>query len=340
MAAGLLRDFDANEDDVVVYGVDYLGLLSMSVEAAKQSEKDSTRGMPTKITGTDGSRYYQKTIRHIISDQLKRARLQDTHSPVLFIETGHLANFNTKVTIYASFAERLSFIRGLIDSHKGGQVNGEERRSRLRVRYNPAAGGGQGRYQFEALDAVGQDRDNIRLEYGGLIQGYRVIALDDFATKIYGIGKVPNHTLPNFSMVNAPGISQADWGAIGRANFWNDLVDSSDLTRRARNMATRMSRIGKRIALGIRVAGLRPFDGYDILDSFPVDIRDGVVDTTEYGSGYWTLWGMEYRVFPDEHDEITFVLRPKGDTAPIDSDLIPSRPIHFVSDFVWGNGPP
>lgn len=340
LAHGLIRDFDANDNDVVFYGTDYLGLLSWSVEAAKQTVQNPKRSIPTKVTGTDGSRYLKKTIRQIIIDQLDRARRQDPNSPVKFIETGRVDSYSTRVTIYASFAERLSFIRSLIDSHKGSQANGEERRSRVRVRYNPAAGNGTGRFQFEALDGVGSDRDNLKLEYGSLIQGYRVIALDDFATQIYGIGKVPNATLPYFSSVDAPGISLEEWGAIGRANFWTDIVDQQDLTRRARALGTRMSRIGKRIALGLRVSGIDVFDGYDLLDSFPVSIEDGVVSTSQYGSGYWTLWGMEYRVYPDEHDEVTFILRPKGDTSPIDADLIPSNPINYSAEWTWGNGAP
>jgi hypothetical protein len=340
LAEGLIRDFDAKETDIIFYGIDYLGLLSLSVEAAKQTTTEPLRRMGAKATDIRGSRYFRKTIKSIIIDQLERARKQDAASPVKFIETGRIDNFATKVTIYASFAERLSFIRGLIDSHKGANQNGEERRSRLRVRFNRSAGGGQGRYQFEALDGVGVDRNNLRLEYGSVIQGYQVIALDDFATRVYGIGKVPNATLPYFSSVSAPGIDQSVWGSIGRANFWSDIVDEADLQRRSRALGTRLSRIGKRIALGLRVSGIGVFDGYDILDSFPISIEDGVVSTSAYGSGYWTLWGMEYRVYPDEHDEVTFILRPKGDTDDIDPDLIPSHPIHSQSDIVFGAGEP
>jgi hypothetical protein len=340
LAYGLIRDFDAKEDDVVFYGIDYLGLLSWSIEAAKQTAKEPKRAMGGRANDVKGSRYLKKTIKHIIVDQLARARAQDSNSPVKFIETGRIDNYSTIVTIYASYAERLSFIRGLIDSHKGSQANGEERRSRIRVRWNPSSGGGRGRFQFEALDGVGKNRPNIRLEYGSIIQGYRVVALDEFASIVYGIGKVPNATLPYFSNVNAPGISQTTWGSIGRANFWSDIVDSADLTRRARAMGTRLSRIGKRVALGLRVSGIDVFDGYDILDSFPVSIEDGVVSTSQYGSGYWTMWGLEYRLYPDEHDEVTFILRPRGDTDSIDADLIPSQPIHFSSDWAWGSGPP
>ena len=340
LAYGLIRDFDATQDEVVFLGVDYLGLLSFSVEAAKQSAKKPKKNISPVVTRTDGSRYYKKKVKKIIRDQLNRARKQDSNSPVKFIQVGRIDNFDTQVTIYASFAERLNFIRGLIDSHKGGQTNGEERRSRLRVRYRSDLDGGLGGFVFEALDNVGTDRDNLRLEYGSLIQGYQVIALDDFATRIYGTGKVPNHTLPHFAAVNAPGISQADWGSLGRANMWSDIVDQKDLLRRSRNLGTRLSRVGKRIALGIRVAGIAPFDGYDLLDSIPLEIEDGVVSTSQYGSGYWTIWGLEYRLYPDGHDETSFILRPKGDSDSIDSDLIPSSPIHFNSDWTWGTGAP
>lgn len=340
LAYGLIRDFDANERDIVFYGIDYLGLLSWSVEAASQPSSKPRKDMPSSVTGTTGSRYLKKSIRHIIVNQLERARKQNDNSPVKFIEVGRVDSFSSIVTIYASYAERLSFIRSLIDSHKGSQANGEERRSRLRVRWNPQAEGGIGRFQFEALDGVGNDRPAIDLQYGSIIQSYHVIALDDFATTVFGVGKAPNNTTPYFRSASDPGVSQGAWGHVARANFWADIVDANDLLRRSRDMATRMSRVGKRIALGLRVRGIALFDGYDILDSIPVSIEDGVVSTSAYGSGYWTIWGMEYRVYDDGHDEITFVLRPKGDSDDIDPDLIPSSPIHYQTNFVWGTGEP
>jgi hypothetical protein len=337
LAAGIIRDFDARENDVVVYGMDYLGLLSWSIEAATQPTTNHKKNIPTKVTGTNGSRYLQRTIKSIIKDQLNRARNQDSNSPVKFILTGTLGNFDTKVTIYASYAERLAFIRGLIDSHKGAQTTGGgERRSRLRVRYNQA----NKRYQFDALDNVGSDRDNIRLEYGSLIQGYQVIALGDYANLIYSIGKEPNKLKPHFQKSAAPNVSQKDWGSIGKSAFYPDVVDKNDLFRRARAEAIRTSRVGKQIALGLRVEGLDIWDGYDILDNIPIDINDGVVDTSLYGSGYWTIWGGEYRLYPDGHDEVTLIVRPKGDGAAIDTDLIPSDPIHAQAEWTWGSGPP
>lgn len=317
--------------------MDYLGLLSWSIEAATQPTTNHKKNIPTKVTQTNGSRYFKKTIKYIIKDQLKRARAQDSNSPVKFIATGQIGDFSSKVTIYASYAERLSFIRGLIDSHKGAiTTGGGERRSRVRVRYNPATK----RYQFDALDNVGSDRDNIRLEYGSLLQGYNVIALSDFADLIYAIGKEPNKLKPHFKKRAAPNVSQTDWGSIGKSAFYPDVVDKNDLDRRARAEAIRASRVGKRIALGLRVDGLDIWDGYDILDNIPIKIDDGVVNTDNYGSGYWTIWGGEYRVYPDGHDEVTLIVRPKGDGAAIDTNLIDTDPIHAQAEWTIGSGAP
>ena len=337
LAAGIIRDFDARENDVVVYGMDYLGLLSWSIEAATQPTTNHKKNIATSPTKTNGSRYFKKTIKYIIRDQLNRARRQDSNSPVKFIRTGQIGDFSTKVTIYASYAERLSFIRGLIDSHKGAiTTGGGERRSRVRVRYNPASKA----YQFDALDNVGTDRDNIRLEYGSMLQGYQVVALGEFSNLVYAIGKEPNKLKPHFKKQAAPNVAQSDWGSIGTSAFYPDVVDKQDLTRRARSEAIRASRVGKRIALGLRVEGLDIWDGYDILDNIPITIDDGVVDTSQYGSGYWTIWGGEYRVYPDGHDEVTLIVRPKGDGAAIDTDLITTDPIHAQAEWTVGSGAP
>ena len=339
LAAGLLYDFDARENDAIFFGMDYLGLLSWSIEAAKQPSNNHKKKMGTKVSSLSGSRYFKKTIKYIIKDQLRRARYQDSNSPVKFIShsLGIIGDFSTKVTIYASYAQRLDFIRGLIDSHKGAiATGGGERRSRLRVRYRKD----KHQWVFDALDAVGSDRDNIRLMYGSVLQGYNVIAMGEYANLIYGSGHEPNKLKPHFAKASAPGVSQSDWGSIGSARFWPNITDNQDLNRRSRAEAIKASRIGKKVALGIRVHGLGIWDGYEILDNLPIDIDDGAVDTGNYGSGYWTIWGGEYRVFPDGHDETTLIVRPKGDGASIDTDLINTDPIHAQAEWKWGAGVP
>ena len=67
--------------------------------------------------------------------------------------------------------------------------------------------------------------------------------------------------------------------------------------------------------LGCVSSGIEVFDGWDLLDNVPVEIQRGAVDTTRYGSGYWTIQGVEYRLEPDGHDELTLAIKPREDTT-------------------------
>ena len=56
-----------------------------------------------------------------------------------------------------------------------------------------------------------------------------------------------------------------------------------------------------------------------------VDIERGVVDSQQYGSGgYWTIYGVECRYYPDGHTDLTFTVLPKKTATAPDPDLIPS----------------
>ena len=82
-------------------------------------------------------------------------------------------------------------------------------------------------------------------------------------------------------------------------------------------------------------------DGWDICDSVPVRIQRGVVDTTRYGSGYWTIWGWTWQSYPDGHADMGLTILPREDTVPPSSDLIPSKPIlSKQDDWVVKAGPP
>lgn len=313
--AGILVDFDAGEDDVVIYGMDYLGLLDLLVD----ERYDKTN--PDKDWAAGGSKYTDQTLTTVITNQLNHARGK-TDSPVGFIGMGQMDVFPEKVSIFSTFKQVGPFVQGLIRSHR----QGTGKRSRLQVR-KTAAGTG---YEFVLLDNAeppSKNRDNIRLEYGGLVQGFRLVAMGDFATFFYAIGRTMKEVTPFYSSAAAPGVPPATWGRIERAAVYTDIFDENDLTRRTKQAAAEGGRVGKRIALGLRTDALLPFDGYDIGDHLPVRIQRGVVDTTRYGAGYWTLMGIEWRVFPDGHSETTLVTLPKEDGSTPDPDLIPSLPV-------------
>jgi hypothetical protein len=315
---GLITDMDATEDEVVFYGLDYMGLLSKSIETAfydwDAPEKDITEG---------GAKYIDKQISYIIKDQLIRGKAE-TNAPMGFIDVeGQGANtllepINERVSIHAEFRERLSFILGLIQSAK----QGTGKRSRLYVERLA-----DGTYRWRYKNNAGIDRDNLRLKYGELVQGFRLVLLGDWAAKVYGVGRITNEIKLRFKSGTAPGIDTAIWGNVAMAAIWQDLIDENDLARRVKQMALELGKFGKSVALGLRVSGLEPLDGYDLMDNIPVEIVRGAVDTTRYGSGYWTILGTEYRLSPDGHEELTLAIKPREDSTPPSSDLIPSSPI-------------
>lgn len=321
---GVIVDMDATEDEVVFYGLDYIGLLSKNVETAF-----FTTAEPEKSIDSGGSKYIDKTISYVIKDQLKRGHDQED-SPIGFInvephnESTLMEAITSKVTINAAFRERLAFILGLIQSAKQGTGN----RSRLWPERLA-----DGTYQWRYKNNAGTTRNNLRLSYGELVQGFRIVVLGQWAAKVYGVGRITNEIKPRFKSATAPGIDTDIWGNLTMPAVWNDLIDENDLQRRVKQMAKEMGKFGKSVALGLRVSGIEVFDGWDLLDNVPVTIQRGAVDTTRYGSGYWTIQGVEYRLNPDGHDELTLAIKPREDNVPPDPDLIPSHPVSGAGEW-------
>ena len=321
---GVIMDMDADENEVIFYGLDYMGLLSKNVETAF-----FTTDAPEASIDNNGSKYIDKTISYVIKDQLQRGHDSDD-SPIGFIDVEAqgssvlMEGIASKVTINAAFRERLGFILGLIQSAKQGTGN----RSRLWPEKLA-----DGTYQWRYKNNAGTTRDNLRLKYGELVQGFRIVLLGDWAAKVYGVGRITNEVKPRFKSASAPGIDTAIWGNVALPAVWNDLVDENDLQRRVKQMALEMGKFGKSVALGLRVSGIEVFDGWNLLDSVPIEIQRGAVDTTRYGSGYWTIQGVEYRLEPDGHDELTLAVKPREDTTAPDPDLIPSHPVSNAEEW-------
>jgi hypothetical protein len=333
LSGGLLVDFDATENDTIFQGYDYLGVLALSIEAKKQPQSNSEASWDSpKATG---AKYVNHSISYVIKDQLERC-IAAPDSPLGFfiIPTGGVDTMVEKVTIHSAYSQRLELIRGLMDSHRGGATG---RRSRITAAKNPL----NGNYEFTVRSSAGKDRPNLRFEYGGLVQAYRVMALGDWADKVYGVGRLRNQLKPYYQAMDAPGVAISDWGEIAKASVWQDISDVKDLTRRARQQATELSRAGKRIALGLRVHSVALLDGWSICDNILLDIEHGSVATSNYGTaGWWTIWGWEWRLYPDGHDELTLVIKPtEGVGDPVD-DLIPSQPVHVQPEWSVAHGPP
>ena len=319
--SGLMTDFDATEDEVVFYGTDYPGVLNM----VQDERYDPTK--PDLPTTDGGAKYVDKTISQVVADQLAQAKAQP-NSPVGFITVGDVASMPERLTIHASFKNRLQFITGLLDSSRAGTG----RKTRIVCERSAT-----GTFKWRVLFAPGKVRDNLRFEYGGLVQGFQTIPYQGWATRVDAVGRTVSGAKTFFHKAIAPGVDESVWGAFPVSTVYQDLADLNDLRRRTQQLASGVSKQGKALRFGIRVGAFDIKDGWDITDDIPVRIKRGVVDTSRYGSGYWTIWGWVWQSYPDGHSDLDLVIGPREDATPLNPDLIPSLPI-FSTDQQWQVG--
>jgi hypothetical protein len=325
VAAGIITDFDATDNDVVFYGQDYMAILARQVD--ERFNPTATADAAAKLwpeTG-GGSKYVNRTIKQIVKDQLDRS-INDAGSPLAFFTTGTIDPMDESISIFVSFKERLPFIAGLIESHRAGTG----KRTRVMVQKSAT-----GVYSWVVKDTAGRDRPNIRMEYGGLVQGFRVVPFGQFSTRLNAIGRIYNQSKMEYYVAHAPTPSGQDasyfeevYGRFATATTYQDITDLNDLKRRAKQAAGKMTRVGKALALHLRPGALHIKDGWDICDSIFVDINRGVVHTTRMGSGYWTIWGWTWELAPTGEETITLSVLPKEDSSAANPDLIPSEPVN------------
>ena len=154
----------------------------------------------------------------------------------------------SRIYINAAFKERLTFMQGLIQSARQG--NGNQHRL-----WPERTADGSYRWRYQT--AAGTTRDNLRLKYGELIQGFRVIVLGTtWGSKVYGVGRKAVSANLYFKSASAPGIDTNVWGNVAVPALWQDISDENDLQRRVNQMAREVGKFGKSVALGLRVSGL------------------------------------------------------------------------------------
>ena len=331
--AGLVWDYDATETGVVFYGIDYLALYDYILDE---------RYNPTNInlpSESGGSKYIttgKNSLSYIVGDQLARAKALP-NSPVGFITVGAIATMAETTVVYSTYQPCLTFVTGLIDSHRGGVATPTlGKRSRIQVRLK--TGGG---YEVVVVEDPGIVRDNLRLKYGELVQGYRVIPFGQgWSSRVSSIGRPREGIQVLYETKTAPGIDEAVWGRFTQAQMVDGVTDSNDLKRRTQQSATKAGKLGKQVGLGIRSGVLQPLDGYDVTDVFPVYIKHGSVDTTKWGSGYWACMAVTWEADDNGKQAVTLTLQPREDSTPPSSDLLTLRKISPQREWQVGWKPP
>lgn len=323
--AGLVADFDATEEEVVFLGIDYLGLLDYTMDE-RYFPSD-----PNRAFSKGGSYYSNQTIRTVVMDQLSKVA-KVSNSPVGFITIGSVATMDEKVTIYSTMQPILSFVGGLLDSHR----QGGGKKTRIQVRRTTLGG-----YEFVVTDDPGTQRDNLRLRYGELVNGYRVIPFGpSWSSVLNAIGRTREGLRVLYKTKTAPGIDPTVWGRFARAVIMDNVSDEPDLDRRAQQAAIHGGKLGSQIGLGIRSGLLQPLNGYDICDTFPVAIIHGAVNTTKFGSGYWVCYGVTWEAGDDGSQQVVLTLLPRDDATAPSSDLITTHPISPQAEWQIGWKPP
>lgn len=337
--AGWVIDMDSADQETIFYGLDYIGVLGLLVDERFNPDEsiDAVAELyPADPDGTGGAKYVENTITEIVTDQLERA-IAGENSPLGFFDSVTVADMPEVVSIYATMKERLPLIKGLLDSHRAGTG----RRTRLRVRkvltwvddltYTAA-------YSFVVEDNPGEDRDNLRMEYGGFVQGYRTIPFGDFGTRVLAIGKTPIGFQVEYTTVQTPpptgeaaDYNETRYGNLPKIMFEQDIADTNDLKRRAARYAQEVGAIGKQVGLGLRVDVLTIKDGWDICDSFPVVIDRGPIDTSTWPTNYMTCFGWVLVVNDDGHSEAILTLQPKAEESEPDAGIIGSDPVIRVT---------
>ncbi len=325
--AGVVWDVDATETDVVFKGIDYLALYDTIIDERYDPLK------PNKSYKNNGSFYENVTIRNVILDQLNWAK-KLTDSWVGFIAIGAIGTMNEKVTLYSTMQPTLSFVSGLIDSHRQGQGI----RTRMKVVKTTT-----GAYQLQIIDNPGITRSDLALYYGELVQGYRIIIFGDaWANVEHVVGRNRDGAKVVYQTIKGKAFQPATslYGRIATVAVMDGVQDQLDLSRRALQAAIQSAKLGKNIAIGVRTAFLQPLQGWDVTDIFPVKILDGAVNTDAYGSGYWAALACAWEATDIGEQSVVITLLPREDASAPDPALIPSKAVSTQPEWQLGWTPP
>lgn len=279
VGVGLLDDFDATADEVIVYGLDYLSLFGLSISGANTS-------------------YTSQTIGSIIQAELSAAINQpgETDKSVTkHITLGTIDATTTTVTVLTSLQSRLEFIRQVIDIFQSDSsvrpIVSVNRSSAFTVTFD---------------DNAGSDKTTRRFAYGGLVRDFRYVpGFADFGTHGWAIGqKREGASVLTSHQTYASG---ATYGIIQKATLFIDVVNQAALDKKTKRFARDIGTIGKNLAMALAVQGVGPWEWGEIADSIPVQIDRGLVQV----DALYTVWGQEWIGKADGSEELFLSILPK-----------------------------
>lgn len=279
VGVGLLDDFDATPEEVIVYGRDYLSLFDRSISGAN-----------TSYTSID--------IGTIIQTELSAAINLLPSSGVSVakhITLGTIESTGQTVTVLTSYQPRLQLCRQLVDIWQSDSsvrpIIAVSRSSPFTVSFQKNAGTNNNAY---------------RLAYGGLINDFRYVpGFTDFATRVYAVGQKREGASLLFA--TADYASAALYGVIQVPRLFIDVVDQAALNRKTQRAARTVGTVGKNLAIGLRLNQIGPWEWGSLGDSLPISISRGIVSL----SGLYTVWGQEWIGKADGSEDMFLSILPQ-----------------------------
>lgn len=282
IGVGLIDDYDATDNEVIVYGRDYLSLFDISISAATQSYSNAT---------------YSSIIQAELSLAINAGDFITTgKSPAKAITLGSIESTADTTTVLTSYQSRLEFVRQLCEI----LASDDSTRPIVKVsRISPFT------VTFEKN--AGADREGVRLEYSGAVNGFRLTpGFSDFATRGYAIGQKREGASLLFSVQEHA--SSGTYGIIQRSTVFLDVVNQGALDRKTRRYARDLGTLNKNLSLRIRSGAIAPVTGWDIADSVRVVINRGLVSLNDL----YTVWGWEWTGMKDGSEDLFLDLLPKA----------------------------
>lgn len=276
MGSGIIEDYEAGSDDVVVYGHDYMGLLEGTITAQNTS-------------------YTTASLGAIVSAQLSTA-IAESFSRLAFTTVGTIDTTSVTATLLTSYERRLDFIRNVAEV----SMSDRSVRTVLSIPRDPP-------WEWTFEENRGQDRPNVRLEYGGLISDFAYVpGFRDYATRIYAVGIKREGASILFS--NQTYGDETVYGRISKPTLHNDMVDQTALDRVAKRDARRAGTLSRNASLVVRAGKLAPWTTWELADSVRVIIQRGnLVDINDL----YTIWGFEWVVPPNGREQLFMALSLK-----------------------------
>jgi hypothetical protein len=280
VGVGLLNDYEATPDEVIVYGQDYLSLFDLSISGAN-----------TSYTSIDIGTIIQTEL----SAAIFNASGGTTKSVQRPIALGTISTTGTTVTVLTSYQSRLQFVQQLVDIYQSDSsvrpIVSVTRSAPFTISFTPN---------------LGSDKTNISLAYGGLINDFRYVpGYADVATQALAIGQKREGASLLFSAQNNSLLGTD--GLIQRATVFLDITTQASLDAKTKRYAKNAAVIGKKLAIALRINQLGPWEWGELADSLPTSITRGIVNF----SGLYTVWGQEWTGKADGSEDLFLSILPK-----------------------------